>query len=176
MKPSTIVFCFAVLAYLISIAHPAPAADEIGYVETFALAEDRAEALEQLIPGTEAYYFYHALHYQNTGKAEKLRDILGKWRKRVESSELRDLIERRERLLAYDRDPKASLEWLRNELGIHFAHQREREPGQTPDLPTTLDPGLVSREAFIKRATANRDNLGGFQDSAVDWDSTRGRR
>ena len=28
-------------------------AREIGYVESFALAEDRAEALKQLIPGTE---------------------------------------------------------------------------------------------------------------------------
>ena len=37
-------------------------AAEIGYIEDFALAKDRAEALKQLIPGTEDYYYYHCLH------------------------------------------------------------------------------------------------------------------
>ena len=34
-------------------------AGEIGFVEEFALARDRAEALKKLIPGTENYYYYH---------------------------------------------------------------------------------------------------------------------
>ena len=34
-------------------------AGDIGFVEDFALAKDRAAALKQLIPGTEDYYFYH---------------------------------------------------------------------------------------------------------------------
>ncbi len=169
MKNSPLVFCVAAFVCLAFSAHSASADDEIGFVETFALAEDRAEVLGQLIPGTEEYYFYHALHYQNTGQTEQLRDLLDRWRKRVESSELRNLIDRRERLMAYDRDPKATLEWLRNELNIHFAHQRDREPGQKPNLPTTLDPKLVSREAFIQRATSNQDNLNGFEDSSLDW-------
>ena len=145
------------------------AADEIGYVETFVLAEDRADALQQLVPGTEEYYFYHALHFQNTGQADELSDILDKWRRRVKSSGLRDLIERRERLLAYDNDPQATLEWLRKELGIHFGHQRDQAAGQKPNLPTQLDPKVISREAFIARATAHQNNLSGFHDSALDW-------
>ena len=143
--------------------------DVIGFVETFALAEDRSEVLQQLIPGTEQYYFYHALHYQNTGEKDKLRDVLDRWTKRTESSGLRDLIQRRERLSAYDRDPKGTLDWLRSELGIHFSHQREKAPGQKPDLPTRLDPASVTRAAFIRYATAHQDNLSGFQDSALDW-------
>ena len=85
-----------IAAHPAALAGPAASADAIGYVETFALASDRAKALEALIPGTEDYYFYHGLHYQNTGQAEKLSNILTKWRKRVKSSKLRDLIERRE--------------------------------------------------------------------------------
>ncbi len=71
-----------IAASVTAIAPPSAAAetDSIGFVETFALAEDRGQALEQLIPGTEEYYFYHALHYQNTGQAEKLSDMLAKWR------------------------------------------------------------------------------------------------
>jgi hypothetical protein len=145
------------------------AADAIGFVETFALAEDRSEVLQQLIPGTEQYYFYHALHYQNTGEKDKLRDVLDRWTKRTKSSGLRKLIERRQRLFAYDSDPKGTLTWLRSELGIHFSHQREKAPGQKPDLPTSLDPTTVSREAFIRYSTANQGNLSGFQNSALDW-------
>ena len=36
------------------------AQQEIGFIEDFALAADRKEALRQLIPGTEDYYYYHA--------------------------------------------------------------------------------------------------------------------
>ncbi len=35
------------------------AGDEVGFVEDFALARDRATALKQLIPGTEDYYYLH---------------------------------------------------------------------------------------------------------------------
>ncbi|MCO6048097.1 hypothetical protein NG895_29700 [Aeoliella sp. ICT_H6.2] len=169
MKRSSFVVCFAALACSCVTALPSLAADEIGFVETFALAEDRAEVLGQLIPGTEEYYFYHALHYQNTKQSEKLDDLLDKWRKRVEASELRNLIVRRQRLLAYDSDPKATLDWLRNELGIQFAHQRSPEPGQKPNLPTVLDPAVISRQAYIQRAIDQHDNLAGFQDTALDW-------
>ena len=87
----------------------------------------------------------------------------------MKSSDLRDLIERRERLFAYDRDPQGTLTWLQHELGLHFSHQRERLPGQKPDLPTTSIRRASRRAAFIRRATAQQDNLAGFQDSALDW-------
>ena len=168
MKSFLMPLTVLVAVHVALITRPA-AADPIGYVEAFALAEDRAKVLEQLIPGTEDYYFYHTLHYQNSGQAEKLRDILAKWRKRVKSSNLRDLIERRERLFAYDRNPKRTLSWLQRELGLHFRHQREKVPGQKPDLPTRLDPKSISRAAFIRRVTMHKNNLAGFQDSALDW-------
>ena len=33
----------------------------IGFDELYVLSENREEALKQLIPGTEDYYYYHAL-------------------------------------------------------------------------------------------------------------------
>jgi len=48
------------------------AENEIGFIEKFALAPDRAKVLSELVPGTEDYYFFHALHYQNTRDAAKL--------------------------------------------------------------------------------------------------------
>ena len=48
------------------------AAADIGLVETYALAADRAAALRQLIPGTEDYYYYHSLHLL---QAERYDDL-----------------------------------------------------------------------------------------------------
>ena len=51
-------------------------AEEIDYLEDFSLAPDRSVALEQLVPGTEDYYFYHCLHLQNTGQFEAVEELL----------------------------------------------------------------------------------------------------
>src|SRR3979409_1054460 len=40
-------------------------ASEIGFEEDFALSGNREETLKQLIPGTDDYYYYHCVHYQN---------------------------------------------------------------------------------------------------------------
>ena len=55
-------------------------AGTIGFIEDFSLAQDRAKALELLIPGTEDYYFYNCLQAQHSGDAEKVRELLEKWR------------------------------------------------------------------------------------------------
>src|SRR5438045_2174451 len=71
-----------VAAILIAGLASAASAAEIGYVEDFALARDRAAALKQLIPGTEDYYYYHCLHLQNTRQFDKVDDLLQVWIKR----------------------------------------------------------------------------------------------
>ena len=82
------------------------AKDEIGFIETFSLSDDREEALKQLIPGTEDYYYYHCLHFQNTGNRSEYEKYLKRWidRPRVISrvmlSERRDAEQTRRRLEA----------------------------------------------------------------------------
>ena len=85
---------------------PSQAQQEIGFIEDFALAENREEVLKQLIPGTQDYYYYHALHYQNTRQLDKLTEILGQWDKRFRNSGLRKQILHREALLNYEKDPR----------------------------------------------------------------------
>ena len=46
----------------------ANANEEIGFAERFALAEDRAEAIRELVPGTEEFYFYSSLLAQQQGR------------------------------------------------------------------------------------------------------------
>src|SRR5437764_6087 len=57
-------------------------AGDIGFVEDFALAADRAKALAQLIPGTEDYYYYHALQALNREEFDKVRAGFEPWHTR----------------------------------------------------------------------------------------------
>ena len=58
---------------------PQSSAGDIGFIEDFALAKDRNAALKQLIPGTEDYYYYHCLHYLNSGQFEKVEPLTRLW-------------------------------------------------------------------------------------------------
>ena len=57
-------------------------ANEIGYIEDFALAKDREVALKKLIPGTKNYYYYHCLHFQSTEQFDRVEEMLRTWIKR----------------------------------------------------------------------------------------------
>ena len=120
----------------------------LGFIETFALAPDREATLGQLVPGTEDYYFFHALHYQSSGQKQKFSETLTQWATRFPNSEQRQLLENREALLAYGTDPQKTLQHLRNRLGLQFNHVQEL-PDQKPDLPTALTPSMISRERFL---------------------------
>lgn len=142
--------------------------NEIGFIERFALADDRAEALKELIPGTEEYYFFHSLHFQNTGQKDELAKMLEQWKKRFERSQLRSEINNREALLNYESDPESTIEYLKRELGLVFNHQRERQQ-TNPDIPTTLDQSMIALEEIVKRSLKNERNLGEVSAAGIDW-------
>lgn len=142
---------------------------EIQYVEDFALAPDRAVVLKQLIPGTEDYYYYNALHYLNTEQYEKARELTVPWHQRHGQTARLTEIQTRYSLLSYEKSPEASLNYIRQRLNLNYGHQRE-QLGVEPNLPTALDPMQISRDAYRKRADApTLDNLDRYEDSALDW-------
>ena len=147
---------------------PTASAADVGYAEDFALAKDRAAALAQLIPGTEDYYYYHALHRLNTGQLDKLGELIDPWSKRLGGSARRNEILLRRALLNFEKDPKGSLEYVRSRLNLHFNHQKETV-GAAPNLPTALDPKLISRDTLeewsLSRSAERLDN---FEDIGID--------
>ncbi len=144
------------------------AAQEIGFAETFALAENREEALKQLIPGTEDYYYYHALHYQNEGQFDKVDALFDPWVKRF--NETPQVVEMRNRqaLLRYSNDPAKTLEYLRQRLGTNLGHQQEI-PDKVPDLPGALDPNAISRAALLRDSFNRAQGLEPLEDAALEW-------
>ncbi|MEE3369902.1 MAG: hypothetical protein VX346_11210, partial [Planctomycetota bacterium] len=141
---------------------------QIGYIEDFALAQDRQEALKQLIPGSEDYYYYHCLQLQHTEQFDQVEALLQTWIKRYKQTPRVVEIQNRQALLTYAQNPAESLEQIRRHLNIRFNHQRETV-GQKPNLSTQLDPARISREQLTQRALARHRNLAGFEPTALDW-------
>ena len=145
-----------------------PQGTPIGFEEEFALATDRAAVLEQLIPGTEEYYYYSCLHLLQVGALDEVEPMLRLWIQRHGRGQRVEEIENRQALLAYERDSKGTYAFLRNRLGLRFDHQREI-PGQQAELPTRLDPSLLSRAALMRRALElHPGTLDGLRDSALE--------
>lgn len=142
-------------------------ADEIGFIERFALAADRAAVLKELVPGTEDYYYFHCLHYQNTESFDAVQELTRKWiAKFGYTHRVREILNR-QALLVYDRKSQDSLAYLVNQLGLKFNHQRESLRG--PSLASVLDQSVISRRSLSERALARYSNTDGFESRALDW-------
>jgi hypothetical protein len=142
-------------------------AQEIGYLEKFSLADDRAAVLKDLIPGTEEYYYYRCLHYQNTGQLAKVEELLPTWIERYKYSSLVEEIRNRQALLSYDADAKKSIEFLKERLGLQFDHKKVIA-GENPGYPTRLDPKEISFAALYKLASDRSVNLDGLESRALE--------
>ncbi|MBI5725700.1 MAG: hypothetical protein HZA50_17205 [Planctomycetes bacterium] len=142
---------------------------EVGFPEDFALSKDRSAALKQLIPGTPEYYYYTCLHLQNTGQLDKVVPLLKLWVERHGQTALYEQIRNRQALLGYEKEPAASLEFIRWRLGVTLDHQKD-VLNKKPDLPTVLDNKLISRERLVE-LELNRDtaNIAGFEAGALEW-------
>jgi len=156
-----------ILSALVLASFRAEAENEVGFIEKFALAPDREAVLGELIPGSEEYYFFHALQFQNTVQKEKLESILAQWAKRFPDSPQRQMMENRAALLGYDSDPQATLNLLRERLHLQFNHQQEARD-QKPDLPSVLDQARIARGVFEGEALRASDDLGGCDEDALE--------
>jgi len=152
---------------LVALALPA-AANEIGFAEEFALADDREALLERLVPGTEDYYYYACLHYQNERQLERVDALLEPWSERFPSSERLEEIRTRQAILSYDRDPAGTIEYLTKLLGLRFDHRRSVR-SEDRGLPASLDPALLDHETLVRRALARYPKTTrGFRRVALD--------
>ncbi len=141
-------------------------AREIGFIEDFALADDRSKVLEQLIPGTEDYYFYHCLHAQNTGDYKSVRKLTGEWIKQHGYTHRLKEIQNRQALLEYQKNPVKSLEYIKRDLGLRFDHQKEAEKHKA-EHDAKIDSGLTNTPDLIRKAFSRYSDLTGFENKGL---------
>ena len=154
-------FIFCVIAFYFSITGTDSlkclSAQEIGFLEDFVMASDREKVLKQLVPGTEKYYYFHSLHYQNAQQLDKVDGLLESWLKRHGKTSRYNQILNRQSLLKYSDDPEATLDYLKKKLKLHFSHQ-QRIPDAQRELPSKLDPNLYATETLLKEALQTRSS------------------
>ena len=130
------------------------------------MAEDRTAAIQQLVPGTDQYYFYQCLHLQNNGQHDEVRRLLVQWQQRHgETTALRE-IRNRMMLLTYGQSPKTTLDYLIRELQPNLHHQRE-QLNEKPELPNTLDGSTIRFETLKRKALREHKGLEGFHDRSL---------
>ncbi len=145
------------------------AANEIGFDETFALADDRSKTLNQLIPGTEDYYYYHCLHYQHTRDFNEVKKLLEQWIKRYNYSQKVQEIRNRQALLEYSHKPEETLKHIKKVMSLQFNHQKQELDKETHH-PLSLDQQLISWDSLKNKAfRQHKKNLYGFEDSALEY-------
>ena len=143
-------------------------AGEISYNERFALSDDRAAALEELIPGTEDFYYYNALHLELAGKLVAGKKMLDAGVKKYgHTTQLREL-ENRYALKAYSDNPDDSLKYITRQLNLNFNH-RQKKMQEEVRLPTTLNKELISFETLARYAVREKRHTDRFEDSAFDY-------
>ncbi|MFT5240214.1 MAG: hypothetical protein ACI9X0_001185 [Kiritimatiellia bacterium] len=156
------------LLALVLTLMPQAYAGEIGFEEKFALADDRAVALKELIPGTPDYYYYHCLHYQHLGEFAKVDELLKDWIKRHHRTQRVEEMTDRQALLTYENDHKKALERIRYRLGLSFNHQK-RNLDDKPSFPTRFDQNAISWKTLQQRAFSRHStSLAQFEDTALD--------
>ena len=100
---------WTVMAIFIPFWSASGRAGEIGFVEEFALAEDREAVLARLVPGTEESFYFQALHRLNTERYAEIEPILAEWVKaHGETARVWEIRSRRA-LLTYAQDPQGSI-------------------------------------------------------------------
>lgn len=135
------------------------AQNDIGFIESFALASDRGEALGELIPGTDDYFYYYCLHQQNNGQLAQAKATIDRWRGRQPQSARLKVMAMRQALLEYDQEPGPAIEMLRRELGVRTNHAApRRDPSK--QLSSKLDNAEIEWSVLFKNALARDRNLG----------------
>ena len=136
--------------------------------EAFALAGERGKVLGQLIPGSVEAYRWGCLERQLAGDLEGAAGILRAWEERHGRGGEWMELHNRQMLLGFAKDPEATWRWMREGLGLDLSHQAE-VPGAKVDLPTALDPALVTLQAWERRAAeASPGDSSGFRGAALE--------
>jgi len=163
MKLNLLIIISTVLFFVVTMAD----AREIGFIEDYSLAADRSEALKQLIPGTDDYYYYHCLNSQHNGDFKQVETLLEHWIKREGyTARVKEIINRQV-LLEYEQNPASTLEYIKRELNLHFDHSKASAQRKAR-FPSALDPKRIETTHLMEKALKRYQNLKGIENQGLE--------
>ncbi len=145
----------------------APAsAQQINFLEKYALAADRDVPLNDLIPGSQEYFYFHTLRNQTTGRLAEAEAALEQWALLPNRTPAYDQMLNRQRLLTYSSNPQKTIEHLRQQLGFNLDHAPP-QADRAKDLSTRLDPSVHVRQRLLDQAIKNDPTLSSITDAGL---------
>ncbi len=157
---------FRFLTFLLLGVCPLLKAADLAFLEEFAVPEKRAAALQQLVPGTDDYYYYHCLNHQHQGQLAQVDALLRTWFERCGETERLKQIRNRQALLNFDQKPAETADYLRRTLGLSFEHSPDALAEES-QAPNALDANLIAFDTLRARALAEHEDVSGFGDGAL---------
>lgn len=139
--------------------------EPLGFLERFALSEQREQTLEELIPGTPDYFYYQILHHQNLGRVAEARALLKAWIDKSGLNGQSKALLTRQTLLEYASNPDATVEYLQREFQIVTSHPAPKKD-EAAELATKLDPAILDWNRTL-RETVQGPGLDSIEDPAL---------
>ena len=140
--------------------------NEISLAEAYVFADNKTDFLSTLVPGSEEYYFYHTLFFQNQSLKDKAQlknsaRMIYEWENNkshpsVKSQRLQEL-KNRQALLEYDKNPAKTLEYLKKQLGIGFNHYKKGGEKQRA-YPSSLDNSKISTDKITQKLLSRKNS------------------
>jgi hypothetical protein len=134
--------------------------------EALALAEDRATALAQLLPGSEDHDYYRCLHAQHAGALDDADAILHAWPERHGKTERYERLRLRQLLYRVSADPERAADETRDWFGVGHWHEAEVEEVD-PTRATRLAHAAFSGAALLEEALRYDTNLTQVSDEGL---------
>ena len=129
--------------------------EPLGFLERFALSDQREQTLAELIPNTPDYFFYSVLHSQNEARVAQARALLDQWIEKHGRNERTTRMETRQAILEFSSNPNAAAEFLERQFQIETNHPAPKRD-QAAELPTQLDPNLYNWKEILQNSVRQR--------------------
>ena len=143
----------------------APAMD-LEILEALALSDDRANALGQLLPGSEDHDYFRCLHAQHAGALDEADAIIDAWPSRHGQNERYERLRQRQQWYRLGTDPDRVADEIRDRLGV--SHWHEAEVAEVdPTRPTKLAPSTFDGARLLGEATDVGSDLSQVTDEGL---------
>ncbi len=124
---------------------------DLEILEALALADNRAAALSQLLPGSEDHDYFRCLHAQHRGALDEADAILAAWPERHGSTERYERLRIRQDWYRLGENAAGVADDVRDRFGVSHWHEPE-VPDVDPSRPTKLAEGAFSGDKLLSEA------------------------
>ncbi|HTL38273.1 MAG TPA: hypothetical protein VL326_34320 [Kofleriaceae bacterium] len=139
---------------------------DLEILEGLALSPDRAQALGQLLPGSEDHDYFRCLHAQHRGALDEAAKILDVWTERHGHTDRYERLRQRQLWYRLDKEVDDVAEELRDQFGVDHSHEAE-VPELDPTRPTKLAPGMFDGAKLLAEAVDYDTNLSQVTDEGL---------